>query len=203
MKSRKKSAGKSADPAEPLEDLLERLGIERWDYLIVGDGSGSNWGRAAGWASVSVERLTMERLVWTGAMNLATVNFAEIMAYVQPLSYLVSREIERRGKNRVRLVAHKVHIVTDSQYVANTINGKDRTMAKNAALWASLDVFSRLGFTLTGHWLGRDGCGLNNYSDKLSKMYRHLIKEADYPRALESESSSSPGVYDINPSAED
>src|SRR5207344_186670 len=102
--------------AETLEALLVRLGIEEdeWDFLIVGDGSGSGYDRAAGWASVSIERQTKERRVWWGAVNAGTVNFAEAMAYLQPLNWLACREDDKRRNGRRKL--WRVHIVTDSMY---------------------------------------------------------------------------------------
>src|SRR4051812_7107961 len=99
--------------AETLERLIARLGIAKWDYLVVGDGSGSTWDRGAGWGSVVVERDTDVRTVFGGAVNRGTVNFGEIMAALQPLEFLASREYQRRkASGRTRTVY--VHVLTDS-----------------------------------------------------------------------------------------
>ena len=152
--------------------LAAHLGIENWDFLLVGDGSGSNWGRPCGWASVSVERSSGECRVWWGALSHGTVNVAEILAYLQPLGWLASREEDRRRKRGARMAAYRVHIVTDSQYCEKTGNSEDRMVSKNGALWGVFDTFVRQGILLHWHWLGRGESELNSYVDKLSKLAR-------------------------------
>ncbi len=178
---------------------MKRLKIKNWDFLIVGDGSGSNWNREAGWASVSIEKLTMERMVWEGAVNRGTVNLAEIMAYLQPLEWLATREVEKRkegGSTR----ALNVHIVTDSDYCRRTGNSSSRTMEKNAGLWTTFDAFRRHGFVLYWHWIPREDCDLNRFCDKLSKMERLMQKKYNPLDVLEAEQTETRTVYEINPS---
>ena len=108
---------------ETLDELLLRFGLTDldWDLILVGDGSGSNWSKEAGWAAISIEKATMERRAWYGAMNYGTVNFAEMMAYIQPLTWYTSKEIDRRTKTR-QVAFQKVHIFTDSKYCAEIGN---------------------------------------------------------------------------------
>jgi len=195
--STKKSKRKRADADEALEDVLRRLNITRWDYVIFGDGSGSNWDREAGWAAITVERLTMERLLWDGCVNRGTVNFAEVMAYVQPMSWISARAEEARGKGNFRKVPHEVHIVTDSQYVRDTGKGEGRTMVKNAALWSALDVFKRQGFIFRWHWIRRGSAALNDLADAYSRAARLLRKEAEL--VADQERKSGKTVYQVNP----
>lgn len=197
---------KSRD-SEGLQQLLARLNIHDWDYLIVGDGSGSTWDREVGWASVLIERETMERSVWWGTMNRATVNIAEMMAYLQPLGWLVAQEENRRTKEKNRgkacpTRAYKVHIITDSDYCRSTGKSVSRSGTKNAALWGVFDVFARSGFILNWHWLPREDCTLNRYCDAASKMVRKLGKkynirkrmaDGDDPRTVEAANPSDPG----------
>lgn len=185
---------------EPLEDLLKRLKIRDWDFLLVGDGSGSNWDREAGWASVSIEKVTGERVVWNGAMNKGTVNFAEMMAYLQPLNWLATREEERRSSGKVRTRGYHVHIITDSQYCTDTGKSANRLLKKNGPLWALFDILTRMGFVLHWHWLRRNTCGLHAYSDRTSKMARGLIKKYNLQERAEEEGENPLNVYDINPS---
>jgi len=163
---------------EPLEAVLTRLGIpDDWDFLLVGDGSGSNWANEAGFACVSIERTTMERQVWYGAFNRGTVNVAEIMAYMQPLNWLAAREEERRQEQKTKRRAWRIHILTDSQYCQKTgsTNGH-LTVNKNAVLWSALDVFSRQGFVLHWHWIKREDVGLNLFVDEVSRLARKRLK---------------------------
>ncbi len=189
----------SGDDEETLEHLLSRLGVKDWDFVLIGDGSGSNWQKEAGWASVSIEKLTGERLVHAGAVNRGTVNFAEMMAYLQPLEWLASRETERR-KQKGPTRAYHVHVVTDSEYCRSTGSGPGRMMAKNAGLWAVFDVFTRHGFVLHWHWLPRENCDLNRYCDKLSKMARKLVKGYNLQEKMMETGADTRTVYEVNPS---
>ena len=173
-----RSKTKTKASKEPLEELLIRLEIQpnEWDLLLIGDGSGSNWTRESGWASVSIERTTLERRVWFGSMNCGTVNFAEMMAYLQPLNWYASVELNNRKKSGgVRF--RNVHIITDSKYCGEQGNKKDLFPKKNSALWKIFGDFQRHGILLHWHWIPRDTVELNAYADKLSKDARKAIAE--------------------------
>lgn len=178
---------------ETLEALLGRLEIAAWDFLIVGDGSGSDWKRGAGWASISIERATMERRAWYGAVNFGTVNFAEIMAYLQPLNWLAARE---EGKHR----AVRVHIVTDSMYCKN--KGHSRNGAapgKNAGLWTILDAYTRQGLVTYWHHADREDVMLNRFVDRLSRAARLALARHDLVDHVEGQFGVA--VEDCNPAA--
>jgi hypothetical protein len=121
------------------------------------------------------------------------------MAYLHPLTYFSGREEERRN-NGGRTRAYKVHIITDSEYCRYMGNSMKRSKAKNAALWAMLDVFRRQGFVLFWHWIRRATCELNEYNDSLSKLARLLFKEYNLQEKLEDRLGVT--VYGVNPSEE-
>lgn len=171
---RKKNSKPNKLQDETLERLLKRLGISKWDFVIVGDGSGSGWTREAGWASVSIERETGERQIWSGCVNRGTVNFAEAMAYMQPLTWLAAREAERRKSARTR--AWQVHIITDSEYCQTAGTNGCRSSASNSALWAAFSAFNMAGLILQWHWVPRDSCELNRLCDAVSKVARQREK---------------------------
>jgi ribonuclease HI len=193
----KRDKGMSADQIEQetLEELLKRLGIDKWDILIVGDGSGSTWTREAGWAAVTIDRKTMSRRVTTGALNVGTVNIAEIMAYVQALECLVAEHEERRRDGEMKL--YRVHILTDSDYCRQLGNRPNRVIKKNASLWSIFDVFALHGYRLHWHHIKRGTCALNLYCDELSKLARKNAKEYNPIDEIASEEAKT--VYDINP----
>lgn len=159
--------------------MLSRSGVTgQWDYVLIGDGSGSSFDREAGWASVLIERITLQRFVWTGFMNRGTVNIAEMMAYLQPLEWLADQaERERAGGGKTR--AYQVHILTDSQYCEGRGGGRFAQGQKNAGFWGVFDVFARLGFVLNWHWIPRGDNALHEYCDALSKACRKRGKALD------------------------
>lgn len=186
-RKRRRDAAASPTVGASLHALLNRLRITDWDFLVVGDGSGSTWGFPAGWAAVSVANRTFARKVWWGAVSDGTVNFAEIMAYMQFLTWLGAREDDRRAAGKRRRVVH-VHIITDSQYVSNTGAKTTRfDVKKNSVLWAAFDVLARQGIVLHWHWLARETTELNSYVDKLSKLARGRLKARNLQKRLDTQ----------------
>jgi len=109
-------------------------------------------------------------------MNCGTVNFAEMMAYLQPLNWYASVELNNRKKSGgVRF--RNVHIITDSKYCGEQGAKKDLFPKKNSALWKIFGDFQRHGILLHWHWIPRDTVELNAYADKLSKDARKAIAE--------------------------
>jgi ribonuclease HI len=166
-----------AVPPGTLAELLVELGIRAWDYVLVGDGSGQGWPRPAGWASVMVGRHG-DRRVFAGAVTAGTSNMAEIMAYLQPLTFLANREADRRDKGGPAATV-RVHVVTDSEYVQKTGSSLPSLPAKNAGLWLAFDAFRRRGFVLTWHWRRRATCALNVYADRCAGAARLGVEQWD------------------------
>jgi ribonuclease HI len=186
---------------ETLDVLLTRLEIPNVDMVMIGDGSGSGWDHEAGWATVTIEKATKERRVWCGSVNIGSVNFAEIMAYIQPLCWIVNREIERKANGMPRRL-YTVAILTDSEYVANTLNDKiDKTKGKNSILWQQFDCLKRQGILIQAKWVRRDTYDLNRYVDTLSKAARLMIKARNLVAeiGLNEQGEHMYTQYDFNP----
>jgi ribonuclease HI len=189
---------------ETLAALLERLVIDEWDYLVFPDGSGSNFNHACGWASVTIDKTTGSRIVRCGGTDSGTVNFAELMAALHPLTCIDSHE-DKVGETRPggrRLEVH-VHIITDSQYCQVTGQKSDRAVHKNVGLWAAIDQFPRKGVILHWHHIPREDCALNSYVDRLSKLMKDRYKTFNGQEAVAQEIAGKTGtlksVYDHNP----
>ncbi len=171
--------GLSALATGSLADLLHSLNIASWDVLLVGDGSGSVWGRPCGWGCVSIERLTpqgeeLRRRIWYGAVNNGTVNVAEGIAYLLPLLWIHSLTLDQtHGRPRFT----RVHVLTDSQFVEMMGNKADTVRNKNGILWSAYNALKRVGVNITWHWVGRNEVALNQYADLLSKLSRKLFGE--------------------------
>lgn len=165
--------------------MLERFNVTKWDLVLVGDGSGSNWNNEAGWGVVAIEKDSMQRRTFYGAMNKGTVNFAEMMAYLQPLTWYMAEDARRRKELRSTApIIRNIHIFTDSSYVRNQGDRKDLGFKKNKALWAAFELIHRQGYFLHWHWAERDDISLNTYADQLSKAARRLVKANDLEAGL-------------------
>lgn len=160
--------GRELTPREmkELQKLVSSLKGAEWDNILVGDGSGSQWHRAAGWACVNITRMPLSVKPYWGSMNLGTNNVAEIMAYVHPL--LAIQNITSPGRFR------NVHIFTDSQYVQTSgdITGSGRNVTGNGALWEIFKSLRRFGLILHWHWIPRDTHPFNAFVDELSRNAR-------------------------------
>lgn len=162
---------------------MDRLGIEEYDLILIGDGSGSKWGLPIGWAVTAIAKTSMERKVFYGAMNDGTVNIAEAMAYMQPLLWYSTRVRAERKQSRTAR-EHIVHVITDSEYVREAGNRGHVDFSTNQPIWAVYELLKRQGIQIKWHWQRRDEVALNAYADLLSKRARGLIKDNDQQSAL-------------------
>ena len=145
-----------------------------WDVLILGDGSGSKWGHAVGFASVMFDRRTRVFRRFYGGLNDGTVNLAEIMAYMAPLTFLSTQALDAK-ESGMRFKAVSVQIFTDSQYCRD-VGTKGCTMqGKNGLLWECLKSVHRVGVVPHWHWIRRETSPFNSLVDRLSKLSRHAI----------------------------
>ncbi len=179
---------------QSLEELLKllQIGPADWDFLMVGDGSGSTLDRECGHACVVIERATLGRTVHYGGMSHGTNIMAEMLAYVTPLLYLTHERL-KRGPRGVR-----IHIVSDCQYLS-TVWKHRHSVRKNRELWALFDVFTRRGIDLRFHWIPRDTWQLNQYCDTLAGRSR-LAQQTLAEQSLAARQIKT--VYDLNPTTE-
>lgn len=177
------------------QDLLQTLGIARWDAVIVGDGSGSGWGQGAGWASVVVRRDGRRSPLLRGAHSHGTVNIAELQALLLGLMWLEEQgdgpALRRAGGGMA-----DVHLVTDSEITVNQGNGKSTAHGINRVLWAGVRLLERDGYRLHFHWYPRDQIQLNMLCDHASRQSRLAVEAVTIESLLETNSLS---VYDFNP----
>ena len=170
----------SRDSRQLLYDLIHQLGSPKWDLLIVGDGSGSGWDGAAGWAATLVEnRQVPLRRFFYGGCDSGSVNLAESMPYLQSLTWYDTYH----GKERLRKTGLlNVHIVTDSQTVAkwgtNAMSAHAELPRKMLALWSGMRELRRLGYNCQFHWLPRQTTELNWVADLIAGLSRGAVIHA-------------------------
>jgi ribonuclease HI len=159
-----------------LQDLLKHYGIgaNDWDYLIIGDGSGTTWQEGIGWGSTLICKFDGSRKVFYGAMSAGTNNTAELYVVLHPLSYLANNI---NWADRPEGI--KVHVITDSQYVANGLN-KDNPiwvaeLNANRELWMGIHMTRRRGIAITGHHLPRNSVGLAELGHELANASRKCL----------------------------
>jgi len=186
---------------ESLPDMLERLGIKKWDLLLVGDGSGSlyNIGRPCGWSCVSVERLTNLRRVWYGSANCGDINFAEMMAYLLPLRHYADKAVKEGSLYDPK----DVHIITDAQFVADRAKSVKSGIIRDAEVWQMFKQFANRGLILHWHWATRSSVELNHLADVISKLARVSVDHDGLMKQIPEVCSSFTGIehltYGVNP----
>lgn len=153
------------DP-DPVGSLLRRHGIENWDWLLVGDGSGSRRGYAIGWACAMIPRVGPPLPLRWGGMSDGTVNMAEPLAYLGPLLEIAA--------NLPPDVFVRVHVVTDSEYVRGRAENRGAPDSKNWALWNVLFDSLPPQLVVKFHWEERGHC-LNAIVDEFSREARRSI----------------------------
>lgn len=168
------------DVSPDIPRLLERLGITRWDVLIVGDGSGTGWKDACGWSHIVIDRLTRQRKLLKGGMDGASVNIAEMMPTLHGLTWYHNTI----GRDRLQQTGTiSVHIVSDSRVTVEhgTIAADlQQPLAEtNELFWSGVRNWQRRGYILKFHWLPRSTTDLNKAADLIASMARRAVMAAD------------------------
>lgn len=164
-----------------MDQLLTRLKIDptSFDYLLVGDGSATTWNHACGFASVLISKQN-RRQAFHGGFNLGTNNIAEMMAYALPLLWLsqnLPKYYEaRRARDQPTPDVTRIHVVTDSEYVAMGGQYPMRRKA-NAPIWVMIQrCCMDAGLRVIWHHDRRDQTDLNRFSHNLANSSRLCMK---------------------------
>jgi len=197
---------KPLDPlaAATLDDVLADLGVTDWDVVLVGDGSGTGWSKACGWAAVLHDRATSLRQVFLGGLNHGTNYLAELLPYIHALLWYTRGPGKSRLHERIMRQPGSclmVHIITDSEILASQGNGK-AGRKENEELWLALDRMASKGYKLVWHWVARDRLGLNQLTDHMSRESRltiDLVIEEAIKRISVVKPPEGTSIYDYNP----
>lgn len=165
------------DNAKTVEEILTALNIREWDLLFIGDGSGSGWEAACGWANVVVDKLTRSYMLFSGAMNCGSVNVAELMPYLHGINHFHATQGRTRLKTRAKFF--DVHVITDSKFTAES--GRQaadlgQPIPKvHQGLWAAMREFARFGYTFHWHWQERSTTVFNQCCDLVASIARRSV----------------------------
>lgn len=178
--------------------LLKDLGVsdDQWDALIIGDGSATSRNQASAWTSVVIDRESGLRKTLCGGMNTGSSYLAELLPYVQAVTWYV----EGPGSTYLKAKQFRcltdtvnIHIITDSKSIAQ--QGKKEMRVKSyKQYWNLLEAMETEGFKISWHWIGRCETALNRFCDYVSGEIRQKIKTI-----LTTSEPSNCNVYDLNP----
>lgn len=204
---RRRTATSKRKPLNPLtlaalDDVLKDIGIEHYDAIVVGDGSGTDWKRGCGWSSVLVDHYGSYRVHFFGAWNLGTSHIAEILPYIQALTWYAAGPGRARKADLIKdgdpKAAIKIHIISDN---ANIVNCGNRVCERGTYAWL-WDVFTsieREGFVLKWHWLERNLLALNRLTDYCAGFCRTWADGAMKEMEEGLGKSMEELVYEFNP----
>ena len=200
-----------------LESVVAALQIPPCDLLVIGDGSGNRWDKACGWAAVLIEVATRRRRLFYGAMNFGSIEFAELMPYVQALAWYDNRIA---GQEEVR-TPKRVAIVTDSEVLTRHVQElRDPAVQPSRTLSIPLAMFRAFrdgGYDISMLWYRRQTLALNALSDLIAGLSRSQLMLSEGWRDLESQwrlaeraaealnavratvNGQTPDIYRINP----
>ncbi len=147
----------------------------------MGDGSGSGWAHACGWACTLIDRQNNRRFFY-GGMDCGSVNMAESMPYLQALTWYD----QYHGKELLQTLGFlRVHILTDSQVIALWGNRAMSPMGelprKQLAIWAGMKELRRVGYHCQFHWAPRQTTELNWAADLIAGISRREVMRAYDP----------------------
>jgi len=164
------------NPDTSLSRLLADYGINRWDLILIGDGSGSGAMAPCGWAVTIIDRLTGVRRMLAGAQNMGSITVGELMPYVMAMDHFdtVMKTTQHR-KDLALPFAMDVHIFTDSSCTALAGTGQ-YARTKHGGLWTVIAFFRARGYNFTWHWFKRDNpFQLHKLMDEMASELRERV----------------------------
>lgn len=157
---------------QTLADVFATLQLPACDLLMIGDGSGNMWHRPCGWSGVLVDMQNGGRRLFHGAMNYGSIEFAELMPYLQALAWH-----SRHHRDASRL--YRVTLVTDSKLLvhhANELLAADGQPPRTLPLpYLMLRGAWELGYRIAPVWYRRTNLQLNVLSDLIAGLSRRAI----------------------------
>lgn len=136
--------------------------LEGYDYVVVGDGSGSTIETPATFGCICLDVARESIIEVEGYVSKGTVNQSEIMPILSLLNYLESSKV---------VGPKKILCVSDSEVTVNCGNS-EWARNSNRAFWASLDYFKAFGFNVRFEWVKRNSNEISKECDAISKKVR-------------------------------
>lgn len=160
--------------------LMQRLSASdpNWDALLAGDGSGTNWNEPIGWATVLFDRHFGRSKRFKGAMDCGTSYLAELMPYVQALSWYLEghgRHLLHERRKEDPNAYLRIHILTDNKTVALQGRGEQKRTV-GSYYWAMFDSITDRDAGIAWHYAPRLSTGMNKLCDLLAGEMRIAMR---------------------------
>lgn len=175
-----------------IHSIAQDLGAASWDVALIGDGAGRGWDKPCGWSCILIDRHggattagapSDARKLFSGGMNLGTVDIAELMPYVQAMTWY-DRYHGKARRAQVDKDLLDILIITDrksiAQQAANLQASRNRVddICRKLPLWAAMLHFERRGYTFRWVWKERGKIALNSLADRMADTAKHAAANA-------------------------
>ena len=148
---------------------VDDLGLNDFDFVLFGDGSGTTIELPCAWACHAVNTATKAVTKHFGGLSSGTNNLAELIPYLHALWHIQTSKETRSSTTRVA-------IVSDSEVTVRCGNGEYERRA-NAAIWAGIEWFENNGFVILWKHVRRNTNPVNANCDLIAGQKRKLMSE--------------------------
>ena len=151
-----------------ISEMKNHFSKDKYDLILVGDGSGTTHGKPCGWFVSSYDCLEDRVVFHSGSRSDGTSNIAELLPYIQALESYHARNTARKASTRVLIISDSELTVGHGsrQYSRNT----------NLALWSSMDWFESNGYSLTWRHTPRNKFLPTTLADLMARSLRQSIE---------------------------
>jgi len=169
-----------------LRDLLASHGISEYDLVLIGDGSGNAWNKAAGWAVFMGHPARQQFKLLYGGLSEGSINLVEAWAYLHALSWFHGQRDKHEARIQPRV---RVKIITDSDLTVQcgnrAVDMSQATPEVNAPTWSAFREFARRGYDIQFFWSRRATHIFNTCADTLASRARESTMSPVYlPRDI-------------------
>jgi ribonuclease HI len=164
-----------------LRKLACALDLGPFDLLLVGDGSGEDYTRPAGWACTAYDIAKKKAVIHAGVCTAGTNNSAELVPYIHAL-WFFNQEHQHDGAR-----SYQVAVVSDSEVTVRCGNGQYQRRA-NGCFWSGIEWFEAHDFVFRWHHVRRNSNAWSTYADAVAgkarkaaaALQRAIIDELGY-----------------------
>lgn len=160
-------------------EILSSTGFTKYDAVFIGDGSGSKYGQAGGWACKIYDYNSIVSHTLYGNISDTTINICELTPYIYTMDYY-HKNIAPVRWQQLKLAGTpfgpiRIHIITDCEILVKQGNGLHKRKT-NAAFWSCFDYYETEGYNFCWHFVEREFLQDNILCDKISKDMRKMVK---------------------------
>jgi ribonuclease HI len=158
------------DHQQLMQELIDSMGLQGYDLVLAGDGSGTVADKPCGYCVFAYDRKKNVVRQYTGSLSHGTNNFAELFPYVHAMWHYHAIHYDNREVGRAS-DAKSVCVVSDSEVTIRQGSGAYYRSC-NGSLWEAIKWFENQNYGIVWRHIKRNSTRIHTVADELAGKMR-------------------------------